>query len=302
MFPLRGLVPVKMNGLIGASKNIGVSSMVQSALRLHGQMMHVGTAAVLSPDGFAPGLEPREIAASPRSVRALQRTLVRGTSGPGTLLWPWHDLKPDELHFEAANILSVIGVWRADRDSLFFRADQAVTRRELAASLVRLCRVMEDAKAWPKYSDQSRFSDVLKEDPDRAYLEAFAQWSNYPDGKTSFKPNEVARWGTLNEWLSKLNLPVFPALVSQEVQCGQWPYVLTRASALTICTAFSTNAEKRCTDSIWLRPGGDHDGDGRSDFNDALPFDRDNNSIPTASNRSKRARRTSFYWPTKRLS
>lgn len=35
MFPLRGLVPVKMDGLLGCSKNIGVSSMVQSALRLH---------------------------------------------------------------------------------------------------------------------------------------------------------------------------------------------------------------------------------------------------------------------------
>lgn len=41
-FPLRGLVPVDMNGRLGCGKNIGVSSVVQSALRLHGQMMHVG--------------------------------------------------------------------------------------------------------------------------------------------------------------------------------------------------------------------------------------------------------------------
>ena len=44
MFPLRGLVPVEMDGLLGAGKNIGVSSVVQSALRLHGQMMLCGQA------------------------------------------------------------------------------------------------------------------------------------------------------------------------------------------------------------------------------------------------------------------
>ena len=42
MFPLRGLVPIKRDGLLGAGKNIGVSSIVQSALRLHGQMMLAG--------------------------------------------------------------------------------------------------------------------------------------------------------------------------------------------------------------------------------------------------------------------
>jgi hypothetical protein len=30
----------------------------------------------------------------------------------------------------------------------------------------------------------------------------------------------------------------------------------------------------------WLRPGGDDDGDGRGDYDDPLPFDRDNNSVP----------------------
>ncbi len=42
---------------------------------------------------------------------------------------------------------------------------------------------------------------------------------------------------------------------------------------------------KRCgegfsPDRVWLQPGGDYDGDGKDDLNDALPFDRDNNSVP----------------------
>ena len=45
MFPLSGLVPIERDGLLGASKNIGVSSVVQSALRLHGQMMLCGQAS-----------------------------------------------------------------------------------------------------------------------------------------------------------------------------------------------------------------------------------------------------------------
>ncbi len=179
MFPLRGLVPEKMNGLIGASKNIGVTSMVQSALRLHGQMMHVGTASgTLAAVALREEIEPREIVASPMQVRSLQRTLVRGSGGPGVLLWPWHDLKADDLHFEAANLLTIAGIWRPDKSSLYFQANRQVTRRELAASLVRLCRATKEPKEWPKLSVSSRFSDVAVDDPDRAFIETFAYWSN----------------------------------------------------------------------------------------------------------------------------
>ena len=35
VFPLRSLIPVKMDGLIGAQGNVGFSSIVSSAIRLH---------------------------------------------------------------------------------------------------------------------------------------------------------------------------------------------------------------------------------------------------------------------------
>ena len=41
-FPFSGFVPEKMKGLLGAGKNIGVSSIVQAALRLHPQMLRSG--------------------------------------------------------------------------------------------------------------------------------------------------------------------------------------------------------------------------------------------------------------------
>ncbi len=133
MFPLRGLVPEKMNGLLGASKNIGVSSMVQSALRLHGQMMHVGTASgTLAAVALREGVEPRDIVASPNRVRTLQRILVRGAGGPGILLWPWHDLTPVDLHFEAANLLTIAGFGNLTRVACFFKR---IDRLRVASSL-----------------------------------------------------------------------------------------------------------------------------------------------------------------------
>ena len=121
MLPLRSLVPVEMDGLLGASKNIGVTSMVQSALRLHGQMTHVGTAVgCVAALALERGKQPREMAGSMALVREVQRRMVRGAGGPGTLLWPYQDLLPDEPYFEAANLLSVAGIWRADKGSVRF--------------------------------------------------------------------------------------------------------------------------------------------------------------------------------------
>ena len=125
MFPLRGLVPVEMDGLLGAGKNIGVSSVVQSALRLHGQMMLCGQAsATVAAVCLRDSIEPRAIAADCVRVREIQRTLVRGKDGPGVLLWPYHDLPPDHPSFVAANLFTVAGIWRADADSVFFQPEK----------------------------------------------------------------------------------------------------------------------------------------------------------------------------------
>jgi len=95
-----------LDGLFGCSKNIGYSSVVSSAVRLHGHMMHVGqtvgTAAWLC---LRDVTQPRDLARNWARVRELQTRLVCSAGGPGVLLWPFHDLAPDDLHFEAANTL-----------------------------------------------------------------------------------------------------------------------------------------------------------------------------------------------------
>jgi hypothetical protein len=261
MFPLRGLVPVKMNGLLGCSKNIGVTSMVQSSLRLHGQMMHVGSAVgTVAAMSLKDGLQPREIAASPKRIREVQRTLLRH----GTLIWPWHDVKADEPHFEAANHLTLSGIWRADPDNVFFRPDQVVTRRELAGALSRLIRSLPESKDWTEFPAQPRFIDVPADAEDRAFIEAMISWGDFGPQQPTFQPNETVTWGTLNRWLAALKLPTFKTLAHAKVNA----YPLTRAECAEYLHRVQKQRGEHLPDSYVI------------DSNDAMPFDDDNDKVP----------------------
>jgi len=276
MFPLRGLVPVQMNGLLGCSKNIGVSSVVQSALRLHGQMMHVGQAsATLAWICLRDGIQPRAAAASQKHWREIQLRLVRGCGGPGVLLWPWQDLPTDALHFEAANMLAVRGIWPADVSSVFFDADQVMTRRELARVLTRLVRAQASPPPWIMPA-APRFTDVSQDDADRAAIEALCHWG-LPTTDPTFNPNNNADWATLSRWLIALKLPANPGLIAKDT--AQRP--LTHADAvMQLWKALREQGEWLNEDDDWLQPDNDHDEDGRMDHDDPLPFDGNNNSVP----------------------
>lgn len=138
MFPLRGLIPIERDGLLGASKNIGVSSIVQAALRLHGQMMLCGQAsATIAWLCLRDGIEPRVLAADLLRVREIQWTLVNGSGESGVLLWPYQDLPPDHADFAAANLMTVAGVWKPDPDSVLFDSQRVVAPDAWRAAVER---------------------------------------------------------------------------------------------------------------------------------------------------------------------
>lgn len=139
MLPLRSLVPVELNGLIGTSKNIGLSSIVSSALRLHGQMMHCGQAAgTLAWQCLRDQKQPRDIARDWPRIRELQQKMAQGAAGgTGTLIWPFHDLPPDQENFVAINLLAVRRIIEPDAASLDFQPWKPVTLRELNATAAR---------------------------------------------------------------------------------------------------------------------------------------------------------------------
>ena len=160
MFPLRGLVPVEMDGLLGAGKNIGVSSVVQSALRLHGQMMLCGQAcATVAALCLRDSIEPRAIATDSVRVREIQRTLARGKDGPGVLLWPFHDLPPEHPAFVAANLFTVAGIWRADADSVFFQPEKKLADGEWTAVIER---APADLRAALREQNPATRADAVK--------------------------------------------------------------------------------------------------------------------------------------------
>lgn len=138
-FPYRSLVPVEMDGLLGAGKNLGVSSIVSSAIRLHGQTMLAGQAAATAAAiALRDKVEPRAIATDKQRLTELQLTLLRGVEGkPGVILWPYHDLTSDDRYFEAANMLAVRGILPGLEDSLDFEPWRLVTRVELFQALSR---------------------------------------------------------------------------------------------------------------------------------------------------------------------
>jgi hypothetical protein len=211
MFPLRGLVPVEVDGLLGGSKNVGVTSIVSSALRLHGQMMHVGQAsATIAMICLRDQIEPRAVSADPKKVLEVQTRLVRGAGGPGVLLWPWHDLSPDEPWFEAANMLAVHGYWSADSESLDFQPHRVVTRRELARTLERIRRARNPAakdKPLTKELPPPRYEDVAADDKDREWIESLIEAGNFGPQQKTFRPDGEVDWGTLHRWLVAVDLP-----------------------------------------------------------------------------------------------
>ena len=89
-----------------AGKNIGVSSIVQAALRLHPQMVLSGQCAgALAATALRAGRTPRQIVSDGAAVVELQETMVRGVGGkPGVAIWAWQDLLPCDAEFFAANI------------------------------------------------------------------------------------------------------------------------------------------------------------------------------------------------------
>jgi FAD dependent oxidoreductase len=265
-FPLRGLIPREMQGLLGAGKNIGVSSVVQSALRLHNQTMLIGQASgTLAAFALRAKVQPRAIAANWQHMRQIQQTLVRGHGGPGLLLWPWHDIIPDDIHFEAANLLAVRNIWLPDAHSVFFQPEKIVTRGELAGALARLHRATNLAKEWPKYAE-AKYSDLAAPSLTRYYAEAITSWGDFGTQQIQFEPTQEVTWETLHKWMSALKLPVSVGLLEN----NRKQFKLTRGE---------------CVQHLWraLQLAGEHfpaSLENTTQFSDPLPFDSDNNNLP----------------------
>ena len=82
VFPLRGLVPRGVHGLLGAQKNIGVTSIVSSSCRLHDHSMHVGQACgALAAVGLKHNEDPAAFYLQPQRLAEIWNGLLEIESG-----------------------------------------------------------------------------------------------------------------------------------------------------------------------------------------------------------------------------
>lgn len=283
-FPFRSLVPVRTDGLLGANKNLGYSSIVSSAVRLHGQMMMIGQAA-----GAAASLclnnriQPRDIVRSLRRTRELQSTLLAPKhSGFGIALWSYFDVKPDDSFFTSANMLAVRQIMPGDAGGQDFMPWKVVTRRELARSLARAVvgtRTGRDYK-YVAGNESPSFQDIPAFDSDRPYIESLARWGAI-QSSGRFMPDEAADWFMLHDMLTKLNLKASPGLLGGASRNQGVKLPLVRYELVNHLWAAIKDLPEQFTDETdYLKPGHDADGDGTSDLEDALPFDGDNDNLP----------------------
>jgi hypothetical protein len=285
-FPLRSLVPVETDGLLVAGKNLGMSSLVQSAVRLHGHGMHSGqAAATIAALCLEQHRSPRTVARETKFVRQVQGRLlnpplVAGRKAPGVLLWPYQDLPPEAEHFVAANQLAIRSILPGEPGQADFQAAKTVSRRELARAVARAALSVGKFPALnaPALVDKSRtehFKDVPREDPDFAVIESLVYWKVIADEK-KFDPQGIANVETMRQMFARLNWShAIPIQEASETK-------LTRAPlALWLWKAIADQPERTFAGLQDDAAGNnDSDGDGIPDREDPLPLDRDNDSLP----------------------
>lgn len=288
-FPIRGLVPIEIDGLIGSFLNIGVSSLVQSAIRWHSSMPGVGQAsAALAAVALRQNAQPRDVARNWKLIREVQKNLIMPPGGaPGLGLVLYQDLPADvdsDRLFQAANFLGVRGILSPRKGTLDFEPYAIVTRREMAGAVARAARSLENAKTYYR-AQRPLFLDVDANDPDRTYIESLVQWG-VVDHTNLFRPDDPADWATLYAWQKALGFKPNEGLRAQNFRMDGSPEHLQKPRmwrwdlAVHLWDAIKDLPEHFPQIKGYLAPGNDADGDGIPDLDDPLPLDHDNDSLP----------------------
>lgn len=151
VFPLRSLIPEKMDGLLGAQKNVGYSSIVCAAIRLHDQCIAIGEAAgVAAAVALRKEVQPRDLPFD-RSLLEEVRHGLCGENEKSTplQLWPFRDLPANHPAFVAINRLGARGMLPQDPTDVDFKPDAPATA-EWRATIVEASRKNISAKELPE--------------------------------------------------------------------------------------------------------------------------------------------------------
>ena len=125
VFPLRSLIPEEMDGLLGAQKNVGYSSIVSAAIRLHDQCIAIGQAAgAAAAVSIRHEMQPRSIPADRKLLEEVRHALCgEVTDAIPVLIWPFRDLSPDHPAFVSINRLAALRALPLEPREVDFRPD-----------------------------------------------------------------------------------------------------------------------------------------------------------------------------------
>jgi hypothetical protein len=158
LFPLRSLIPAHVEGLIGAQGNVGFSSIVSSAVRLHDHRLYIGqAAAALAAVCLKTNEAPREVVWDRTRFEEIQHALCGGSEGAPMLLWPYRDLPADHPAFVAINRLAARGLLPVQRLKVDFNPD-AVAAPEWRAAVLRLCGDQVDIRGVASDATRGEFA------------------------------------------------------------------------------------------------------------------------------------------------
>jgi len=139
LLPLRSLIPERVDGLLGGQKNLGYSSIVSSALRLHDQSMMVGQAAgAAAAVALRHDVPLRELPYDRALLNEIRHGLCSRLDGGRPLaLWPFADVGPEHPAFEAINLLAIRSAFPLRGDEVKFQPDLPITDEWRAAVIER---------------------------------------------------------------------------------------------------------------------------------------------------------------------
>jgi hypothetical protein len=144
VFPLRSLIPQSIDGLLGAQKNVGYSSIVCAAIRLHDQCIAIGQAAgSAAAVALHNRVAPRVIPFDRDLLEQVREGLCGGTAGVPLQLYPFRDLSPRHEAFVAINRLAACGVVVSEPYQVDFHPDDPASNdwQQKMLDLARdLCR------------------------------------------------------------------------------------------------------------------------------------------------------------------
>ncbi|MFK7779384.1 MAG: FAD-dependent oxidoreductase, partial [Gimesia sp.] len=208
VFPLRSLVPVEMDGLLGAQKNVGYSSIVSAAIRLHDQCVMLGQAAgATAAIALQHGIPPREIPYDRAQLEEVRHALCR-TQGEGTaiLIWPYRDLAPAHPAFVAINRLAARGALPMEVRQVDFRPDDQATPEWRQKTSQLALATVEQTKlpvSFPAEINRGEFCQqlwqFLKDQPTRPFPRLKSDDADNDgildvDDPTPFTPGEPIEW------------------------------------------------------------------------------------------------------------